>query len=243
MLVTPAEPHQISNLSWRSESMAYSKISRICRICGSEFLPSKKNSTLCSHACRDESRRMAVTLTCVECKQPFTRKPWEVRRGRTKFCSRTCSDKHEKPLDKKFWAHVNKTDSCWLWTGILNNKGYGVSRYKMHTYLAHRMSYVMENGPIPDGLIVLHICDVPSCIKPAHLRLGTQKDNMAECAAKDRSCFGERNGHSKLTPESVREMRLEYAEGTTLAELSRKYKVDRMTITSAIRRKTWKRVE
>jgi hypothetical protein len=72
-----------------------------------------------------------------------------------------------------FLAKIEKTDSCWWWTGAKNNRGYGNYRSKS----AHRLSYEMNKGKIPDGLTIDHICRNPSCVNPDHLRIMTQYDN------------------------------------------------------------------
>lgn len=92
-------------------------------------------------------------------------------------------------LEAEFWAHVDRTGDCWLWTGkTLKRNGYG---YLWHpeegrTIHAHRVSWLVHHGAIPDRLHVLHRCDVPVCLNPAHLFLGTQLDNMRDMAAKGR---------------------------------------------------------
>ena len=78
--------------------------------------------------------------------------------------------------EERFWRNVHKTDGCWPWLAALNHGGYGVfsdGRYER----AHRYSWKLHNGTIPDGLCVLHSCDRRDCVNPAHLRVGTRQDN------------------------------------------------------------------
>lgn len=92
--------------------------------------------------------------------------------------------------EQRFWAKVNKTDSCWLWTAYRNRKGYGefgMGGHRGRMYLAHRVSWEMANGTIPDGMYVCHACDVPACVNPSHLWLGTATDNNRDMFAKGRA--------------------------------------------------------
>lgn len=104
-----------------------------------------------------------------------------------------------------FFSHVTKTESCWLWTGSKNEKGYGRCDADYGSGYAHRVSFLIHNGQIPDGLLVLHHCDVPGCVNPGHLFLGTDADNAHDRDAKGRrvSSFGDRNG-SRTHPELLR---------------------------------------
>jgi hypothetical protein len=80
---------------------------------------------------------------------------------------------------ERFWARVDKSRDCWLWTGCLNNKGYGI--FNMGSgkrVLTHRFSYEDASGPIPEGMVIDHVCHVMSCCNPQHLRVSTQKQNI-----------------------------------------------------------------
>lgn len=100
------------------------------------------------------------------------------------------------PPEERFWAKVDKSDpdGCWIWTAstFTDRNGYGkfnaaIPPVSNKTVYAHRFSYEMTNGPIPDGLFVLHKCDNPPCVNPAHLHLGTQADNMREMVERGRT--------------------------------------------------------
>lgn len=91
---------------------------------------------------------------------------------------------------------------CWLWTGALIF-GYGAIYFEGKQHRAHRISWRLYRGEIPEGLSVLHKCDTPCCVNPDHLFLGTHADNMRDKAVKKRSCLGDKNP-SRRFPENVR---------------------------------------
>ncbi len=86
-----------------------------------------------------------------------------------------------KPIADRFWPKVQKTDDCWLWNGATNSQGYpqlGAGRRGEGVVYAHRLSYELANGPIPEGLVIDHLCRTPSCVNPAHLEAVGQSTNI-----------------------------------------------------------------
>ena len=101
------------------------------------------------------------------------------------------------PLAERFWAKVARgsTSECWLWLGGISSTGYGsIKRSGGARITAHRASWELHRGPVPDGLWVLHRCDVRRCVNPAHLFLGTRLDNIRDMDAKGRRSVGFRHG-------------------------------------------------
>jgi hypothetical protein len=107
---------------------------------------------------------------------------------------------------ERLLAKTVQQGECLLWTGHTTGNGYGGIKHRGRTLRAHRVSYELHTGPIPAGMEVLHRCDVPACVNPEHLFLGTHADNMKDKSAKGRVArnFGEANGRAKLTDEQVR---------------------------------------
>lgn len=105
-----------------------------------------------------------------------------------------------RPFEVRFWEKVNKTapNGCWVWTGQTHGFGYGYVRGPdLKKARAHRLSYEMAKGAIPDGFVVRHMCDNPSCVNPAHLEVGTMADNIQDRDRRGRTAIGDRHGQRK----------------------------------------------
>ena len=144
-------------------------------------------------------------------------------------------------FSKRFWAMVEKADGCWLWTG--SGTRYGKMKVAGKEVMAHRISWELEYGPITDGLFVLHRCDTPKCVNPAHLFLGTGSDNTRDMDNKGRRRPHHKGPKPKLTDSQVREARWLYETGEFhQKDIADHYGVSRSTINDAIRGHTWKHV-
>jgi len=141
----------------------------------------------------------------------------------------------------KFFDKIIFTDYCWLWSGATNDKGYGFLNVDGRCVKAHRFSWEIFKGPIPDGLNVLHKCDVRNCVNTNHLFLGTQQDNMKDMVKKNRQRKGENVVGSKLTKYKVIQIRKQYVRGKiTFRKLAIKYDVSPAQIYNVVRNISWK---
>lgn len=135
----------------------------------------------------------------------------------------------------QFWGQVDKGPDCWLWHGRKDLNGYGkFSAYSLRVsdYMAHRFAWEVERGPIPPGLKVCHRCDVRACVRPDHLFLGTQQENMADRQAKGRQARGSRNARTKLRESEVDEIRqLLSTAGINASDIARRYGVSPSAMT------------
>ena len=122
--------------------------------------------------------------------------------------------------EERFFAKVDAGagGGCHLWLAARNAKGYGHFYMDRRGMRAHRAAWTIRNGPIPDGIQVLHTCDRPGCVNPDHLFLGTDADNSADMVAKGRAARGEDNGKAKLTAAQVVEIRKGTETDSVLAE-------------------------
>lgn len=137
---------------------------------------------------------------------------------------------------------------CLIWQASLRAGRYGGIKHNGKTLGAHRVSYELHHGPIPAGAVVMHRCDNPLCVRPEHLRLGTQAENVKDMFAKGRAnkARGEASGRAKLTADQVQEIRVRYEPrkyGKGAHALAREFGVSKPVIFAIIKRETWKHVE
>lgn len=147
-------------------------------------------------------------------------------------------------LEERFWSKVIKTDTCWLWTGYVDynrSNHYGTFYIKRKPFAAHRVSYELEYGPIPENYNVGHSCDNPSCVRPSHLFICTQGENLRDACKKGRMHQGEDCYISKLTESDVLAIRRRFKPWRcTHRQLSIEYGVSIGTIRDILDRKTWR---
>lgn len=167
------------------------------------------------------------------------------------------------PPELRFWGRVQGTqnrDACWIWTGSVHRKtGYGqFTPQPGRTVSAHRYAWDCANGPIPQGLCVLHRCDNKVCVNPAHLFLGTNRDNTLDMLAKGRGAVGDRHParargdylargeahvNAKLTAQRVGEIRQLLAEGgMSQKRIADLFGVSQMTVSNIKQGKIWRHV-
>ena len=169
-------------------------------------------------------------LKCPHCGNNF------YRQFREKYCSDAC----------RFWHKVSlgSETECWLWLGTKPAFGHGQFVSGGRVVYAHRHSWELRHGAVPVGKCVLHKCDVPACVNPSHLFLGTREDNMADMWAKRRGSnpprrIGSSHHASKLTEDDVRAIR---SSTKTKMQLAEHYGVARRTISHIINRNIWTHV-
>ena len=138
--------------------------------------------------------------------------------------------------EARFWPRVEKSDGCWVWTGALCD-GYGRSYLSGSGHMrAHRLSWIMHNGPIAPGLSVLHRCDNRACVRPDHLFLGTVAENNADMRTKGRQVRGDRHGRAKLTAEQAAAIK---ADSRSIVAIARAYGVSTSAISHLRHGRNW----
>lgn len=144
----------------------------------------------------------------------------------------------QERFDEKYV--IEQETGCWLWIGSRYRKGYGQLRIGKSMRAAHRVSWQLRHGEIPEGMFACHKCDVRNCVNPDHLFLGDHASNVADMMAKGRQAKGEASGPSKLNPDKVRAIR---ASAETQCAIAAKYGVCQALVSKIKRRDLWKHVE
>lgn len=139
-----------------------------------------------------------------------------------------------------FLRRVHKTESCWMWTGTLRPNGYGQASLNGVSMLAHRLSYLIHYETLPAHLHVCHTCDNPPCVNPAHLFLGTDKDNAQDAARKGRRKGEKASAYVALSEETV--LYIRSLERPHAAALAKQFKVHKQTIYAVLSRRSWSHI-
>ena len=141
-----------------------------------------------------------------------------------------------------FWSKVSAGDksACWPWLGYQNKHGYGQYKLARKARWAHRVAYALHHNTEPDGLVIRHSCDNPSCCNPHHMLTGSLADNVADRVARQRSAFGTKNCNAKLTEDAVRKIRKDSRPVQVIAD---EYGVHYSNISRVRRNESWTHVE
>jgi hypothetical protein len=153
------------------------------------------------------------------------------------------------PLDRRFFHYVSPepTSGCWLWDGPHNGIGYGMVYSGGQGRLATHISLILHGRLIPAGKCALHKCDTPACVNPDHLWVGTKRENTLDMHRKGRAgrlgAPGDSNGNARLSPDSVRQIRMLCASGLPHAVVGAQFGVARKTVNGIAARRAWRHVE
>jgi hypothetical protein len=159
--------------------------------------------------------------------------PW-TKDMRSKIASFWIETKQELMIRFFKFVSMEPNTGCWLWVGVTDRIGYGRFSIKQQSLVAHRISWKLFKGPLPEGLFILHHCDTPSCVNPNHLYAGTYKDNMQDMVRR-----GRQGRRSKLIEKQAIEIKNSLLSTTEIAKV---FKVSPSTIRDIRRGRRWKHI-
>lgn len=148
----------------------------------------------------------------------------------------------KKTLPERFFEKIVIGKDCWFWIGCRNNRGYGVISIGGRPHLASRLSWEIHRGKIPKNICVLHKCDVPCCVNPNHLFLGTPMENSKDMLNKGRFPCGEEHWGAKLTAKAVKLIKVDRQSGLSYSKIAARYGVSYETIRDVCIGATWSHV-
>jgi hypothetical protein len=186
--------------------------------------------------------RKQFTKTCLGCGSQFSR-PYNT----TRYCSQQCAQPRttiENVIEKLMANRAVTASGCWLWTGGVSASGYGAITISGKLEGVHRAAYAAFIGPIPDGKMVLHSCDVRLCFAKSHLRIGTAVDNSADMVSRNRGVdnAGSKHGMSKLTEDDVARIKARLASGDKDVDIAADSGCSSATISDIKSGRAWRHV-
>ncbi len=218
-----------------------------CQKCGTRFSArADTKQVFCSTSC---ARRVLADITCPRCSKQFHPKNRTII-----FCSRAC--KHGSD-EQRFFAYHDRGEGCWIWTGYRHGRPgseYGRMRWRGEMTLAHRVSWMLHVGPIPEGMHVLHKCPGggnPLCVNPSHLGIGDPTENAADMMSDGRHwsstgvwtpAIGDDSPNAILTAAQVSEARRRVREGEVCKDVATKMGVPYRTLNPAVSGASWKHI-
>jgi hypothetical protein len=185
-----------------------------------------------------------LTYKCKKCNKEFQKYIHKLHSTHPTYCSRLCTNnRNGTPIERffKFISAQSHPNDCWEWLGVKSHQGYGNFTFNNHPVRAHRFSWELHGGTIPEGLLVCHHCDNPSCVNPLHLYVGTHVDNNNDTIKRGRNIDRKGSKHpcSVVTEKIALEIRSKSKQGQTGQELSREYGLCEATISNIKNRKSW----
>ena len=207
-----------------------------CLTCNNKFMTKRanhtgRNPTFCSKSCW----RPVFMI------KDDPRLKWRLGKGFWQIS--TDEEKWQRVIEKFEKLVIKNAEGCWGWKNILMTNGYGlIGMGKRKGMTAHRVSWIIHNGPILNQLHVLHKCDNRSCSRPDHLFLGTLNDNMADMVSKNRQMKGVNHYCAKLDVSQVRKIKELIKSGKSIFSISKMFNVNSGTIQNISVGRTWKDV-
>lgn len=153
-----------------------------------------------------------------------------------------------KEQTDRFWSNVDRSGKCWVWKRFTTEKGYGKVGFSNKVQRAHRVAWFIAKGKIPNGLLVLHKCDNPPCVRPSHLFLGTAIDNTRDAMRKGRLKYkalhriGAEHGMARLSEDDVLSIRRLCKNGAEFKSLAKLYAVSATQIWRIAHRLSWRHI-
>jgi hypothetical protein len=173
---------------------------------------------------------------CKKCSKKYFREYYNKNRSYHNLQTRLAKEKKlgrrlgiNDPVERLI-LNLEKTKTCWLWTGTITGMGYGTIRVRGRYVFVHRYAWELGHRKLSRWECVLHRCDNPRCIRPSHLWVGTQAENQDDKVGKFRQAVGEKNGRHKLTEEQVIEIRRRLRRGDRVVDLASEFNITRSSV-------------